>query len=279
VDAAPILFYTQSKALTSMLGDISRNFESLFEAPEMLAFLDEVLFVTEAAEDVFKELKGVKIFDRVIIALKLLIGGYFAYIFAIKPFFELLPELFDKVKVLPQKKYEATTTFEGDVTELQTHEESFVNYVRGNLPVDDIVSYKATFHTECMATITNQYIVRVLGEMAGILQARGAIPSVSDGWKLLPLSFVVDWFLDISELITGAENYFKSYDSQIDTIGHSVSIEVIMRDGQIYNCYIRSDNNTRALDPPGEVWLTPSGAPALIAIPLAIIVGLGLSGK
>lgn len=275
-DASPILFYTQADALTAMLGDVSKNFENFFESPETILMLEDLL---SADKSFFKTaLKKFKLSTKMEIALKLvklLIGGYFAYIFAIRPTVEYLPELINAVTILPQKKYEGTVTFEGDKDELLTHHQTFIDYIIGDSNIDDLVSYKATFHTECSCIIDHAFVASMIGNTWHRFEELGITPSVLDAWKLTMLSFVADWKTNMSDLIGGAESYFRSYTSNINTIGHSVSIERVFNDGLIHNSYIRSDNKTRPLDPPRVVWLQPSETPLDVAIPLAIMFALG----
>jgi hypothetical protein len=278
VDAAPILFYTQSKAMTDMLGDISRNFEGFIEAPEMITMLEDIV-VADSVFDVVKSFKTSSLGRKIELVVTGVIGGYFAFIFAIKPTYELIPQLIADLKQAISKKYESTITYEGDGTDLSTYDQGFIDYVLQGESLDSVLYFKATFHTEITLKATDRFIKRAMEAYLHDLGARGLVPSVSQAWALTQLSFVVDWFALISDRIVGLESYFSSWSSDIDGIGHSASNELRLRNGLIRNSYIRSDNTTELLHPPRKAWLQPPGAPISVGLPLAIMVAIGLGKK
>jgi hypothetical protein len=225
----------------------------------------------------FKTLLGP--YSRILFVIRLLMSGYLAYIFAIKPTYATLADVWQQSLVLPQEKYEKTEVYEGDNTAFMQLPPSMRGYIVSDLCNQDNVEYfKATFHTELALRLTSAYMARSLGSIVTALSAKGFEPSPLIIWQLIPFSWVADRFVPMSTYIGDAYSFFKSFRSPITTIGHSVSIEIKVTNGTIYNIYLRSDNTTRPLDPSSQSWLTGSGLGG-IKVPLTLISALGISHR
>jgi len=59
-------------------------------------------------------------------------------------------------------------------------------------------SYTCSFHASAWVTQTVEYIDGIVGWLRGITSSLGLNNPVKAAWQIIPFSFVVDWFVDVS---------------------------------------------------------------------------------
>jgi len=268
VDAIPILFHTQSQALSSAMGDVSRNFETFMELPGTKDLVASFLSYALAKPSIPK----LSTPDLIAKLSKL----WITYIFAIRPAYEGIRDIVFAVQKLPQSKYEYSYVKEGDNSSFLNLPQSMREYIlQGIITSDQVKRFKFIAHSEVVFELDAAYVARVVSSMIEPTVRTGIVPEPRYIWAGLRYSFAVDWVLPMSSLIEDAQTYLASFTSPISTIGHSISIELEAKDGRVFNAYIRSENTTRPLDPHRDSWLQSGGVYKAAAIPLVVIAMLG----
>jgi hypothetical protein len=274
IGAAAGLNQTQSRAIAKMLGEVSRNFETLVES----SGLPELFFtILSWPIDLVREFGSTSsILARATILIEALSKGALTWLFAIKPTLSSVKDAMAEARKL-QPKYEESVIFSSDTTPFVELFPSLQSYILlDGMTPSEVKEYKIVFHSETSMRVTQKFVREYLSGLIGSARRLGVLPEPKILWALQPWSFVVDWFLPVSSLISDAQSYFASYGTPLDTLGHSVFIRVEHTQGWIYAIYIRSDNSSDPLDHVPDAWNTASVfTPA--AIPLAIIQAIGFS--
>lgn len=278
------LYHSQSKAVHSLIGDVSANFETLVESP---GFVSEVLpFVDEFAPSLVRDISGKRpvSLDRAFLkrgsaklgrverfrnVLKLLIGGYFAYLFAIKPTLETAKDILtDHIAEISSLNSAKGVRFYGDATTLSVEYPSLRNLI-SSVSVAPVVYYDVRLRTQIYLKTRSDDIIEVLINILKPVMSLGVLPEPKMIWAAARFSFIVDEFLPISTLIEHAQDFFSSFRLSRCVIGHSALVKVWTSDGIVTELYIRSDETSDFIDPPADSWLRASGAQASILVPLA----------
>jgi hypothetical protein len=211
--------------------------------------------------------------------LRLIAKGYLTWIFALKPTFDTIIDVFDRCTRLPLPKYEAQRSFTSDDYDFTALNEGLQSYALSNLPIsaEDVSSFKMVFHTEISAKIDTDYILGVLqGPLQDVLYNTGSIPELAYAYKAQAFTWVLEAFVPLGKMLEYAETYFRSDRSVIETLGHSVYISITSTDGRHFQTYLRSDNTTTTIFPPPNCWIDPAGAESVL-VPVSIIAGLGVN--
>lgn len=275
--AAAGLNHTQGVALRKMLGDVSRNFETLVESPGIPEVLKQAItWVPDLAKSLGSAGSVGSAVARIVAAI---CAGRLAWLFAGKPTIESVIDAVSSAKqTLP--KYESTLTLSSDLQAFGSLQKSLQDYIllEGML-VSDVREYKITFHTECAARVSLSSLTDGLAGVFANLRRYGIVPEPKIIWALQPFSFIFDMFVPMSSYIDAAQAYFKSYASSLKTIGHSVFIEVQHIEGWTYAIYIRSENSADPIDLVPQAWNPASGVYLQAAVPLSVLAVMGFYRK
>jgi len=272
--ARPGLNRTQGTAIRMMLGDVSRNFETFYESPGIPSLFETIIAWPSDIVKVFGSTKRVA--ERVLLLIEAISGGVLAWSFAISPTIASVKDALGDVKKL-QRKYEDTLSYSSESDPFSGLPESLKRFVLiEGLLESDVLDYRITFHSEVAMRITNSFIVSYTSKLLNKAKALGLQPDPKIVWQVQPFSFVVDWFITISQFIDDATGFSSSYSSPLSTLGHSVFVEVTTKLGWTYAVYIRSDNTTDPLDLVPDAWNKASGLPP-ISIPLFISILCGMT--
>lgn len=269
--AIPALYSTQGDVITAALGDVSRNFETLMELPSTVALVSEVL---TGVFDVHlpKPLKNKGVVQKVKWVVKALLAAWITYIFAVRPALKSFKDVATTMVANLQEKFEASIVYESKTHAFSSLPQSLKDYIVSDIVSEsDLLEYKITFHTELKLADVATLISRVIGDTAGHYALKGLIPEPKYIWAGLPLSFVVDWFVPISNLIGDAQAALSGVGMNFASIGHSVSIILRHKDGRTTIVYIRSDNTVKLFDPTYESWLLSGGVYTAAAVPLILL--------
>lgn len=289
LSAQPGLYHTQSKAYATLLGDVSKNFESLIESP---GFLTEVL---PAAADLPGEILGaargveslsldaaflgslpapVGYLSRLRTLLKVLCGGYLAYIFAIKPTLESSADVLrSHLPSLTLFRAKGGMKFKGDEDSLSSEPSSLQALIR-EITEETIVSYNVLLISTVDVNLLNEDVIEMLVQLLSPTLEAGLLPEPAMIWKAAKFTFIVDMFIPVGQLIAHAQTFFSSNRIRRSRVGHSVSVKIIDVGGSIYEFYIRSDSTDLLIDPPKDSWLEASGPKLEVLLPLAIVLAL-----
>lgn len=262
-------YVTQSRAYTALVGDASRNFESLIESPELLG-----LYKALAAVELSSFVADTPIFlRRVAFFIKAIASGLLAYSFAIRPAIELLLDLVEKTaQDIRKLKGEAALTFIGDAASYQSLPETLRRLIDGALNSETVVRYSILFRSEVNSSTRAERLLDGLG--SGFLAAAeaGFIPSPSQLWALQPATFIVDTRIPISTLMQLAEARLAMTTSSSLSFGHSASIRLYTSRGILYEIYMRSIPTTVFVDPiQGDIWISPGGLPDQVNLSLLAV--------
>lgn len=268
----PGLFNTQSVALSKIMGEASRNFESLVESPEMVGFAD--LLMTETTS----RFRG-NAFTHV---AKLLATGHLIRAFVVEPLLETFADLkkvATKFQELKPMIVVAKDYFTWSSTDQNLDRDKFNGFPEGLAQLifelcPDPVETVVTYGSQAFTGYSKDDVIKITSSIFYDASRKGFMPQPAYLWQGLTLSFVIDWYLPMSTYIKNAQSALFGTRFTNTTFGHSVFISVLTPRGTKIAVYIRSDATRFAIDPRSASWLRASGAPASIAIPLAIVLSL-----
>jgi hypothetical protein len=282
------LYHSQSGALAVLMGDVSKQFETLIESP---GFLKEVL---PAAAELPGQLLGAGTgtkalsadalflgnhapptgyFSRLRSLLRLLAGGYLAFIFAVRP------TIAGAADVL-RSHLPNLTLFKASKGLVFNSDTDFFDLPPGlkelvsQITQVDLIHWHISFRTEVSLSLRNHDVVDTIERLLQPPLAAGLFPEPKVIWSMGTFTFVIDWVLPISRLIEDAQTFFSSMRLRRSRIGHSVNVKVTDASGLTYEIYIRSDETFLFVDPPRDSWLQTQGVQfdAALALSLTLLL-------
>lgn len=268
------LFHTQGEALTKMMGDVSRNFETLAESPGIWELIKLAYLWPIELKRKYGTVSSVGSAIRIL--LQAAAAGTLTWLFAVKPTLDTVGDILKAAKTL-QPKYESSSTWSSDSTPFDSLPDSLQKFILlPGMTSSDVKGYRVTFHTECSMRITLSYIGDYYSGLLAPAVRLGFVPEPKTLWELQSFSFVIDWQLSISSLISNAQSFLSSYASPISSLGHSVFVELQHVEGWTFCVYLRSVNSSDPIDPSNEAWVPQSGVNITAAIPLILLQALKL---
>jgi len=285
---APGLFHTQSQSFLALLGEVSKNFESLVESPQFIPTLTGVadsiiskdsvlgsklgLFTSPSAFDSFSRESPL---SRIRLLLKFLAGLHLAYVFAIAPALksadDALTTFIREVSVSKGKSYVKYTTQDGTFSGWPA---GLVKLVQG-FRSEEIARCEVLYGSQAETSLTKTRTFEALDRVLDDVRRAGIEPDPVYLYAAIPLSFVFDAVVfPVAVIMTDAYQRFKMTTSRHFTMGHSVRVVVTYRSGLVYRLYVRSDASQILFDPPDTSWLKASGLTPAIAISLATVLFL-----
>lgn len=269
--AKPALYHTQAKAITASLGEISKNFETLMESPGTAQLIDDMLSGFSDLK-LPQKLKKLTFLEKGKWIVRALLAAWITYIFAVKPVYETLTEDVKLVVSNLSVKFESTMRFSQSDKPFAGLPESLKSFLLQEVLTEaDLLDYAVTFHSELRLYDIPDLIGSVFGRTAEEFAVKGLVPEPKYIWSALTLSFVVDWFIPISRLISDAQATLRGATMNFGTVGHSVFIKLSHKDGRTTCVYIRSNNSSDIIDPEPDSWLLAGGIYQAAAIPLVLL--------
>jgi hypothetical protein len=203
--------------------------------------------------------------------VRLLCGGYLAYIFAIAPTLKSAKDVYE--------------TFLGEVSQATGEASIVYNGVAadfGNLPVgirnqlasisdEEVIRYELRYRSQILQEVTRPKSISIINALIDDASRFGFELDPTYLWKAVPFTFVFDaGILPLGALLESAYNRYKLIGMRSTTYGHSLSIRISYRNGNRFHCYIRSDPTTQFIDPPRDLWLQSPGLSIGTMVPLAL---------
>lgn len=278
----PGFYVSQSRAAKLLLGEVSKNFETLMESPGIeevyasaatlpgnaINALYGSSSLTADAEFLGRAAPPLGYFERLRGLLQVLAGGYLAYIFALRPTLETLSDILKShIAPLTLMKASKGTILEGDdITNLPNG----LKTILGNLSSVNIVRYSCNFRTEMTLHLRASDVVDGIMNLLRPSMALGIFPEPKYIWAAHPFSFLIDEVIPMSQLIDEAQVFFNSQRLKRVRIGHSANVRAHDENGLVYEIYIRSDETDTFLDPTAETWLQSPGLQPSVIIPLGL---------
>lgn len=278
------LYHSQSGAFSVLLGDVSKQFETLIESP---GFISEVLPAAATLPgSLLGAVTGTKAlsadalflgkvappdgyFYRLKLLLRLLAGGYLAYIFAVRPTLEGVSDVL-------RSHLPSLTLFKASKGLVFNSDTDFFDLPPGlkelvqQITREELIHWHIQFRTEATVSLRNNDVVDTIHGLLQPALAAGLLPEPKTIWAAGTFTFVVDWVLPISKLIEDAQTFFSSVRFRRSRIGHSVNVKITDVSGLTYELYIRSDETDSFVDPPRDSWLQTQGVQFDAAVPLLL---------
>jgi len=276
MSVAPGLFHTQSKALSSLLGEVSKNFESFVEAP---GFFQALFAVASSDTDdiALDTIKGflpatASLAEKVKILIRLVCGVYIGWIFAINPALASARDAYERLlKTLGGISGKGSMRFSGTESTFESLPEGLRELVSSVNPGVLLVRYEIRIGSQIMLDAKSDKVVNSLTRVIEDAGRFGIEPNPVYLYQAIPFSFVFDWGIPMGSLMNDAYNRYKLIGKRGLVAGHSLSMELQYDDGLRVRIYLRSEATYNMIDPQAETWLQ-SSVPAAVAIPLAALL-------
>jgi hypothetical protein len=268
---APGIYITQSLAASKVMPDYSRNFENFVELPETAKLFKQL---NDLDSNTVRKYFGKQVppSERMRNMTRLLSGTFLTNAFAISPTLKAIAGLAQPL-VLPLKG-EGSFKLSGTSSDSLPEALRFKlqrNLLFAGLP-DTVVQYDLTVRSEVRICPTYQSAALAFLESNPILYY-GLVPTPLGVFQVGQMSFVVDWWLRISDLIKQHQTYFLSALIPL-RVGHSVDFSYRLSNGLWASYFIRSKEEDYLIDPPGVSWLQNQQLPS-VSIPLVLSMLLG----
>jgi len=286
----PGLFYTQSRAYNTLIGKVTRNFESLMKSsdfiPSLIQGAESILALkgtaVEATEKrvtkrLFESLSSITVFedyiplfDRVRALVQLIAAIDLTFAFALEPALRTASNVLDSTmrNVLETEGVGAMAFSGKDITALPESLRLLLSSFRD----ERILSYDVHFRTEMTSRVSHGNFYAAVDRLLRDAGALGFEPDPIYLYKMIPFTFVFEWFVPVTAMLNAAYVRYKMVGNSSLTVGHSVSILITYASGFKTHVYLRSEPTRLYLDPPSDSWLTSPGVPIAVAVPLAIVV-------
>jgi hypothetical protein len=272
MSCAPALYHTQSRAYSSLLGNVSKNFESLIESPE---FLGIIFQVAKNASDGFAKFIPPQYFttlQKVRFVIHMVCGLYLGWIFAVSPALQSARDAFERfLKDTRGFSGKGALDFEGTSSTIEDLPVGLRDLLHRVVPDDSIERYKIRFGSQLYARPAADKVIGVIDKIIDDASRLGIEPNPVYLYQMQPFTFVLDWFVPLGALMQDAYNRFKLTHARGVVAGHSVSITLTVNCGFTVVVYLRSEATLSMIDPQADSWLT-SSVPASVAIPLAAVL-------
>jgi hypothetical protein len=209
-DLYPSAFNSSVDAFRNFSNDLSFNlYEFSSEIPELLQLIPDFRLLFRALRDYNKQRYG-----RVAVRLgDFLTSTYLKYQFGQLPDAQALDELNERGGVLV-KAYEALSV-----------EETVTSYGKFTYRLPD---GEWPNSTACYLTTRTKAVFRASDitfvQALISLNRDGVLPTLSDLWETVPLTFVVDWFANIGGRLKDLESYALLACMDIETFEHSFEV-------------------------------------------------------
>lgn len=269
---APLLYHTQSKAVSSYWGNVSRNFETLTEAAGLFPAIFDLAKSPAAATTTW--LRNLPLVDRLVAIVKVAAGAKLAWDYAIAPTLQTIQDvLVSASESLQQVSGEGTITYHGDYLDSENLPKGLHDFLMQlSWGMGHVERYEIRTRSQIMQNMRVANVVTLTSEYIKRATQFGFIPSPTQIYRAQPFTFVLDWLLPVGQHIEAAENRVKAFGTNCVSIGHTVYVSVWTSNGNRVELFIRSTATDRYLDPVGESWLQAPGAPVTASLPLAVTV-------
>lgn len=111
-----------------------------------------------------------------------------------------------------------------------------------------LVNYNYQFRATCWITQTLDFIDGIQGWIRVVTAALGLNNPIKQFWNLLPFSFVVDWFLNVSQHLDNLTRVQPAIGWDIGSVTNSVKAEFTWRASQIADQYTSFDREIKGVD-------------------------------
>jgi hypothetical protein len=270
------LFLTDTEAISTALGDVSRNFETLVEASQVMEPYAQALAVLIQLHPAFK---AVKPKEFLIFLLYHASSLQVAYLFGIAP---TLSSVLDILKKEPESSYaedgEIFSSAKDGYTLQQVYGPS-IQAALGSLNSSRVIDYYMRIRSEVEIVLEPKNRSSIFFAILDEMDRRGLAVDSSGIYAISKWSWFHSMYLDIQGLIGRGEAYVKALIAPKIFLGRSVYTRVLFDNGLTVTVYRRAALSQNLLPFPDENWNKASGFYWEAIVPLFITFLLRGSGR
>lgn len=209
-ELTPSAYYSSAQALEGLLEVLKTNYLEFFkDAGELVSLIPDVALLFQALRDI-KNMRP----QGVLRLGDFIAETYLKYQFGIAPTIDAIEELNSKGSLVQKR---VASLLNGEFRTIHGKFKYDLPYLKGfatERPIRMDVRSKLTVR------MTDESFMRTL---VG-LKASGLIPSLSQIWETLPLSFVIDWFTNMSRRYADIDTQFFFACVDVKYAVHSITV-------------------------------------------------------